>query len=361
MKFPDLESSLLEWIVGERQQRHRVTRKSIRAKAKSMHAELGTSVPFEASSGWCKNFFQRHQLATRVKTHQSQKLPADLIPKVIDFVLYLESYFADHPTVQAGSILAMDETAVWFDATSNRTVDAVGSRTVSLASTGHDKQNVTVALTASADGNKRLPFIVFKGKGKTAEDKVLLARRDIKVAFSDNGWFNTDLTVDWLKQVIGTIAFSKRLLIWDSYRCHTSDPVKKQRRVQNVDCAIIPGGFTSLIQGPDVSWNKPFKGSLRDQYDEWLRVGEKTYTAAGNVRAVSKTVLCDMVVKAWRSLSADLIIKSFVCCGQVPGVSVNDISCFKDGHQLADGRVDLEERMCMPATHLAPDNIDVLD
>ena len=154
MKFADLESSLLEWIVGERQQRHRVTRKSIRAKAKSMHAELGTSVLFEASSGWCKNFFQRHQLATCVKTHQSQKLPADLIPKVIDFVLYLKSYFADHSTVQAGSILAMDETAVWFDATSNWTVDAVGSRTVSLASTGHDKQNVTVALTASADGNK---------------------------------------------------------------------------------------------------------------------------------------------------------------------------------------------------------------
>ena len=102
-------------------------------------------------------------------------------------------------------------------------------------------------------------------------------------------------------------------------------------------------------------------GSLRDQYDEWLRVGEKTYTAAGNVRAVSKTILCDIVVKAWQSLSADLIIKSFVCCGQVPGVSVNDISCFKDARQLADGRVDLEERMCMPATHLAPNNIDVLD
>ena len=361
VKFAELESAVFAWVVGERQQRHRVTRKSIRAKAKALHAEFSLEEPFEASSGWCKNFFTRFQLATRVKTHQSAKLPADLIPKLTDFLLYLRSYFADHPTMQAGSVYAMDETAVWFDSVSARTVDFVGSRTVSLALTDHDKQNVTVALTAAADGTKRLPFVVFKGKGRTSEDKLLLARRDIQVAFSDNGWFNTDLTVDWLKRVVGAIAFGKRLLIWDSYRCHISDPVKRQRRQQNVDCAIIPGGCTGLIQGPDVCWNKPFKSSLREQYDEWLRTGDKTYTAAGNVRAITKTVLCDMIVAAWQSLSSDLIINSFVCCGQTRDVSPADISCFKDGRPAADGRGRLEELFALPPTSQAPADIAMLD
>ena len=182
-----------------------------------------------------------------MKTRQRTKLPADLIPKLTDFLLNLLSYFADHPIMQAGSVYAMDETAVGFDSASSHTVDFVGSRTVSLASTDHDQRNVTVALTAAADGTQRFPFIVFKGKRRTSKDKLLLARRDIQVAFSDNGWFNSDLTVGWLKQVVGAITFGKRHFIWDSYRCHITDPVKKQRRQQNVDCTAIPGGCTGLI------------------------------------------------------------------------------------------------------------------
>ena len=123
----------------------------------------------------------------------------------------------------------------------------------------------------------------------------------------------TDLTVDRLKRVQGVITLGKCLLIWDSYRCHISDPVKKQRKQQNLYSAILPGGCTGPSQGPDVSWNKPFK--LSEQYDEWLHTGEKTYTAAGNVRAIMKRVLCDMIVTAWQSRHSDLIINTLVCCG----------------------------------------------
>ena len=168
------------------------------------------------------------------------------------------------------------------------------------------------------------------------------------VAYSDNGWFNTDLTLFWL-QVLGSMAFGKRLLIWDSYRCHTCDAVNKDCRGKNIDCAVIPGGCTNSIQAPDVSWNKPFKASMREQYDGWLRTGDKLYTAAGNIRAVSKTILCDMVVKAWKSLSAELIQKSFLCCGQVPDATAADVSCFKDDRPAAEGRQRLLELYAMPA------------
>ena len=213
-QFTDLEAQLFEWLVGERQQRRRVTRKSVRAKAKQLHTEAGTAEQFSASAGWCANFFMRFRLTMRMKTHQSQRSPEDLIPTLTEFLLYLKKYFADHPAMTKSSIFAMDETAVWFDSTGSRTVEVIGAQSVPLASTGHDKANVTVALCAAADGKKLLPYIIFKGKGKTAEDKELKASRDIVVSYSDNGWFNSDLTVDWLKRVMGTFAFVRRLLIW---------------------------------------------------------------------------------------------------------------------------------------------------
>ena len=101
---------------------------------------------------------------------------------------YTRSYFEDHPSMNLDSNYAMDETAVWFVACGSRTVDTVGEKFVSLATTGHNKQNVTVALTTAASGAK--------GKSLKAEDRTLKARRDINVAYSDHGWFNTDLTID---------------------------------------------------------------------------------------------------------------------------------------------------------------------
>eukprot|EP00117_Sycon_ciliatum_P005977 scpid87029/ scgid9707/ len=70
--------------------------------------------------------------------------------------------------------------------------------------------------------------------------------------------------------------------------------------------------------------------------------------------AMSKTVLCDMVVKAWQAIPADLIKKSFLCCGQTPDAKVDDISCFKDGRPAAEGRARLEELFALPLEQFQP-------
>ena len=57
----------------------------------------------------------------------------------------------------------MDETAVWNCMVSDTTVDKVGTKSVCLKTTGHEKVMVTVCLAAKADGTKLKPFIVFRG------------------------------------------------------------------------------------------------------------------------------------------------------------------------------------------------------
>ena len=73
------------------------------------------------------------------------------------------------------------------------TVNSSGARTVSLKTSGHEKDHYTVVLSAKADGTKLKPFVVFKGKG-TRIIKDLQKIQGIVVKFSANGWLNDDLT-----------------------------------------------------------------------------------------------------------------------------------------------------------------------
>ena len=42
-------------------------------------------------------------------------------------------------------------------------------------------------------------------------------------ASSSNAWMNTELTNQWVNYVLGSFAFNRRILAWDSYECHMED------------------------------------------------------------------------------------------------------------------------------------------
>lgn len=111
----------------------------------------------------------------------------------------------------------MDETAVWKDMLSSTTVDKVGSKTVSIKTTGHEKEKVTVCLAEKADGTKLKPFIVLTaGKRECAalaeqfRDKCIIKSNVI-------GWMNEQLTEEWIDSFVGRFAFERRLLSWDVF------------------------------------------------------------------------------------------------------------------------------------------------
>ena len=114
----------------------------------------------------------------------------------------------------------MDETPVWQDMVGTTTVTKQGSKDVVLKPTGHEKARVSVCLTARAAGQKMKPFIVFKG----AKRDVLRLNEEFRgkciVASSENGWMNTPLTIEWVQKVLNSLSFNKRLLRWDSFKCH---------------------------------------------------------------------------------------------------------------------------------------------
>ena len=233
-----MEAALFGWIMEMRSGNLRVSRRMITEKAK----QLSTSSSFKASIGWLRRFMKRHALSLRRRTTISQKAPADVIPKLERFVLYLCSLRIAHK-FNNDAIFAMDETACWFDMPSDTTVHQTGARSVVLKSTGHQKDHFTVLLSAKANGAKLKPFVVFKGKG-TRLLKTLKSITGIVVKFSPNCWMNDSLTSEYLHAIIGSVAFTKRLLVWDAYKCHTSKAVSAEISRMKILPAVIPGGCT---------------------------------------------------------------------------------------------------------------------
>jgi len=79
--------------------------------------------------------------------------------------------------------------------------------------------------------------------------------------------------VAWVKEVILPYVKKERcLLVFDSFRAQTSKMFEKEiLKHDNIDIAIIPGGYTGILQPLDISINRSFKSDLRSTYMQWLK------------------------------------------------------------------------------------------
>ncbi|KAG7269084.1 hypothetical protein CRUP_002942 [Coryphaenoides rupestris] len=252
-----------------RDKHNRVSRKIIQYKAKEIYSSVGdgASKEFVASRGWLEKFLKGNDLSLRRCTTMAQKDPDLLTEKLVSFVDFFGKAVSSKGILEK-DIIAMDETAVWFDMVSPSTVDKRGAKSVALKTTGREKSHLTVVLAAKADGTKLKPYIVFKGAKRDVKAMQQQVPRAV-IATSVNGWMNDTLTTHWLLNVVGKFSFTPRVLVWDSYRCHISAATKAELKSgYNITTAVIPGGCTNYIQAPDVMWNQPFKQSLHDAYDQ---------------------------------------------------------------------------------------------
>jgi len=129
----------------------------------------------------------------------AQKLPGDLEEKIDNchrFVLNCRKK-ANYELVNIGN---MDETPVWFDMPSTRTVNVQGEKTVSITTTGHEKSRFTVVLSCLADGTKLKPMIIFKRKTMPKEK----FPAGVVVHNHPKGWMDIDGMKLWTQKVWGS-------------------------------------------------------------------------------------------------------------------------------------------------------------
>jgi len=130
-----LDSDVYNWVVDQRMKQNRVSYKSIQRKAREIFPSLDIDKDFKASRDWVRKFMKRHRLSLRRKTSVAQKDPNMLFEKLADFIQY-SSNLAAKNKVYPANIIAMDETAIFFDMPSSTTMDHTGNKTISLKTTG---------------------------------------------------------------------------------------------------------------------------------------------------------------------------------------------------------------------------------
>jgi len=182
---------------------------------------------------------------------------------------------------------------------------------VLINTTGHEKSRFTVVLTCLADGTRLKPMIIFKQETMPKEK----FPPGVVIHCHPKGWMDEDGLKLWIQKVWGTrpgaLLRKRSLLIWDSFRVHLVESVKKALRETNTDIAVIPGGLTSMLQPLDVSLNKPFKDWLCAKWTTWMIEGQKSFTAGVNIKAASLSTVCCWVNEAWRELSQEMVSHSF--------------------------------------------------
>ena len=77
---------------------------------------------------------------------------------------------------------------------------------------------------------------------------------------------------------------------------------------------MIPGGCTSIVQPMDKCINKPFKESMRQSWQGWMREG-RAKTKMGNLKQPTRQDAINWVSKAWDSIKQETIANSFLICG----------------------------------------------
>ncbi|CAI7922916.1 unnamed protein product [Closterium sp. NIES-53] len=166
-----------------------------------------------------------------------------------------------------------DQTPLWLEMPATTTVEQTGVKSVPIRSAGYQKERVTVMLACTATGEKFKLWVFFKRKTLPKGD----FPNNVVVGCLANGWMEATGVIQWLDE--GVVPFLKpkfgvqsrsAMLVLDSYRGHLTKEVKARFATLNIVPAVIPAGCTADVQPLDVSVNKSFKESVRQQYLSWF-------------------------------------------------------------------------------------------
>ena len=148
-------------------------------------------------------------------------------------------------------------------------------------------------------------------------------------------------TLDWLNRVWnrrpGTLLKKPSMLVWDMFRAHHTEEVKKKAKQIKTTLAVIPGGLTSVLQPLDVCLNKPFKDRVRKMWSEWMISGDVKLTKGGNMMKPDLDLVAKWVKDAWDSIPTEMVARSFLkCCISNSLDGTEDDALYNDELEIDD-------------------------
>lgn len=146
----------------------------------------------------------------------------------------------------------------------------------------------------------------------------------VVVAVNEKGWMAQDMMNFWLtkcysKRPDGFCRTCKALLVMDSMRAHNTPQFKDKLKLFNTIPAIIPRGFTKVLQPLDISVNRSFRAVLRQLWEQSMTDGEHSFMATGRMRHATFLEVIGWINKAWASVTTETILSGFRKAGIITG------------------------------------------
>ena len=139
------ELEVFNEIMDMRNQKIRVTRFRVFKIAIDV-ANRHEIVGFKATSRWISGFFKRFRLSLRRQSSLQTLSDEEIIKRSVKFLRYMSHVFSAIGYFEAGNIVAMDETAVYFASSQSATVDITNSKSIIVKGTGFESERITCVL-----------------------------------------------------------------------------------------------------------------------------------------------------------------------------------------------------------------------
>ncbi|KAF4129394.1 DDE superfamily endonuclease [Phytophthora infestans] len=270
VKHPNLEQRLLSWITEMRKNRSLcVSMQCLLLMHSRFDGELFTSRSRGANIEFLRRFLKRNRLSITRITHKGRKIRSDMEIMLLVASKFSHSIqyaieecgalsYATGPS-KYGSVLNMDQTAIYIDMNGKTRIDFVGTPTVDL----HQPRELNCP-----------PLVFFAGipGGPVSQDvwNPSFGHSSCEHTVQKKAFCNEAVMQEWIQRFLncyGTRSENPQLLLLDSLKVHKMNSV---RTVLEEDCCtqveFVSPGITGLAQPMDVAVMKPFKDYVRTSY-----------------------------------------------------------------------------------------------
>jgi hypothetical protein len=150
-KYPVLEDELLTYLEVLRNDGIAVTHDMLQLCARELAKSHNISDnEFKTSRGWLRRFMKRKGLSLRRRMTLCQKLPRDFTDNVINFHRDVIRMREEHSYLLS-QIGNADQTSAFFDVPRNTSIEKQSVQSVTIKTTGAEKQRYTVMLVVTAN------------------------------------------------------------------------------------------------------------------------------------------------------------------------------------------------------------------
>jgi DDE superfamily endonuclease len=305
----EIEDDLLAYIWEHREQGMPVSIRMVVNKAGQLLPAFRLKTD-RAKDMSIRRFVAANGIVHRVQTHVSQETGDAVITKATDWMAQIRPILVgrDHRF-----IINMDQTPIFFSMQRRTTLEALGTRSVNVRTSGGQTMRVTVAATVTASGAVLPPLFVFKGKPGGRIEREFLGYIDGGIyTVQQKAWMDESIMLKWvdtvLKPYVATAPVGvEPILFLDSYRCHMMQSVVTIIQGLGVEVKHIPGGCTGLCQPIDVGIGRPLKSRVRHMWEDWMA----SQDLGARTNAPSRATVASWVVTALQDLPEIMVKKSW--------------------------------------------------